>query len=252
MKIRTYIINLKTSPDRKEYMEKVMAPMDCLDVEFIEAVDGRKMTEAEVAEQFDQAEAVRHYGRELRPGEIGCTLSHKKCARMLLASQKKCALFLEDDLVWQTTELEDVFAEIEKFLDTDKPLVLLLSGDYWYTALKDFAGEYKLATVTDAVCTQSYFINRAGAERLLSVGNWHLADDWRAIRRAGVKIRALHPHVADQNRADLATVIAPVYGGVNRRKMSPIGFVQSYWKSVSNKVLVKLGHFEAKSFKFSK
>lgn len=248
MKIKTYIINLKSSPDRREYMEKVMAPFDFLDVEFIDAVDGRLMSEAEVAANFDQEEARKHYGRILRPGEIGCTLSHKKCAKMLLDSGEKCALFLEDDLVWQTETLEKVFDAIGKYLDTGKPLAFLISGDYWYTGLKEFDGEYKIATVTDAVCTQSYFINRAGAERLLAVGNWHLADDWRAIRRAGVKIKALSPHVADQNRADLETVIAPVYGGVNRRAMSLVGFVQSYWKSLSNKVLVKLGHFEEKSF----
>ena len=249
-KIKTYIINLKESTDRKEYMEEVMAPFGWLDIEYIEAVNGKQMSDSELRESFDQDKAKRHYGRELRPGEIGCTLSHKKCAQMLLDSDHHCALFLEDDLLWQTEKLEKVFDEISTLLNTPKPMVVLISGDYWYTCLSDFYDKYKMANVMDAVCTQSYFINRTGAQKLIELGNWHLADDWRAIHRKGVQLKALYPHVADQNRADLKTVIAPVYGGQKRKEMALWHLVESYWKSLSNKILVKMGHFEAKNFRW--
>ena len=251
-KIKTYIINLKDSSDRRAYMEEVMSPFRFLDVEFVEAVDGRKMSPEEIETCFNQSKAHRRYGRILRGGEIGCTLSHKLCAQKLLNSNLPYALFLEDDLIWQAADLEGLFQEIGHLLDSKRPIVVLLSGDYWYLHLSRFYREYAIAHVTDAVCTQSYFINRAGAERLVKIGNWHLADDWRALRRFGMRIYAVHPHVADQNRADIDTVIAPVYGGQNRKEMTLPNLLASYWKSAANKFLVKLGHFEEKHFTWKK
>lgn len=233
-------------------MEKIMAPFSCFDVEFIKAVDGRKMSEEEVAAIFRQDIAAQHYGRELRRGEIGCTMSHKTCAKMLLESELPYALFLEDDLVWQTDKFVDILPSISEVLSVDTPIILLLSGDYWYTKRQHLAGDYELASVHDAVCTQSYFINRAAAKLLLDLGNWHVADDWRAIRKFGVKIKALYPHVADQNRSELDTVIAPVYGGINRKAMTFSCVIDSYLKSISNKILVKMHKFEAKDFVWKK
>lgn len=247
-KIKAYIINLESSHDRYEYMQEVMRPFDCFDVEFVKAVDGRKLDSREIAAVFCQEVAKEHYGRELRGGEIGCTLSHKKCAQLLLDSSLPYALFLEDDLVWQTKSFVEILPSLSKCLATDTPTVILLSGDYWYTGKRPLSDRYELATVHDAVCTQSYFINRAGAEYLLKLGNWHLADDWRALRKSGVHIKALYPHVADQNRSELDTVIAPIYGGINRTQMTFHNVVDSYIKSISNRLLVKLHHFEAKDF----
>lgn len=250
--MKTYIINLKFSTDRKEYMEQIMAPVSSVfDYMFIEAVSGKEMTDEEVSETFDQPKAMRMYGRELRRGEIGCTLSHKKCAQMLLDSSEPYALFLEDDLIWQNQgDLATVVAASEKILDTDVPTILLLSGDYWYTGLKDMTGKYKVASVRDAVCTQSYMINRAGAQKLLELGNWHVADDWWAIKKQGVQLKAVYPHVADQNRADLDTVIAPQYGGLKKENLSISRRVELLWLSFVKKILVKIHHFEAKNFKW--
>lgn len=248
--MKTFVINLKTSTERRTYMERVLAPHKCLDVEFIEAVNGKEMTEDERNAIFDQKKAYSRYGRELRPGEIGCTMSHKKCAQMLLDSAEPYALFLEDDLIWQTDKLEPVMELCTKILDTDKPTVVLLSGDYWYTRLKATQYGYKIAVATDAVCTQSYLINRTGAEKLLSLGNWHLADDWWAIRRHGVRLRAMHPHVADQNRADVTTDIAEAYAGLKRENLSVWRCAQTYWRSLADKVLAKLNHFEDHNFKW--
>ena len=156
-KIKTYIINLKDSSDRRAYMEKVMSPFGFLDVEFVEAVDGRKMSPEEIETCFNQSKAHRRYGRILRGGEIGCTLSHKLCAQKLLNSNLPYALFLEDDLIWQAADLEGLFQEIGHLLDSKRPIVVLLSGDYWYLHLSRFYREYAIAHVTDAVCTQPYF-----------------------------------------------------------------------------------------------
>lgn len=248
--MKTYVINLKVSTDRKAYMETILAHHKCLDVEFIEAVNGKEMSEEERNTVFDQKKAYEHYGRELRPGEIGCTMSHKKCARLLLDSTEPFALFLEDDLIWRAENLAEIFQPLENILNTNEPRIILLSGDYWYRKLLPLEGKYKLADVVDAVCTQSYLINRAAAVKLLALGNWHLADDWWAIRKFGIKLMALHPHVADQNRADVDTVIAQVYGGLKRENLTFPVKMQTYWRSLVDKMLVKSGRFEEKNFKW--
>ncbi len=250
--MKAYIINLKSSTDRKEYMEQVMAPVSSVfDYSFIDAVNGKEMSDEEVARVFDQTRAMKMYGRELRRGEIGCTMSHKKCAHMLLDSSEPYALFLEDDLIWQDPDnLDSVVAVSEKVLDTDTPTILLLSGDYWYTCMKKQSDKYSVASVRDAVCTQSYMINRAGAQKLLDLGNWHVADDWWAIKKQGVVLKAIYPHVADQNRADLDTVIAQQYGGLKKNNLSVLRRTELIWLSLVKKMLVKINHFESKNFKW--
>lgn len=87
---------------------------------------------------------------------------------MLLSSENTCALILEDDLIWRhISDLHTVLNKIESIMSTAKPLITLLSGDYWFTSRADLVGQYRLASVRDAVCTQSYVINRATAQIML-------------------------------------------------------------------------------------
>lgn len=248
--VTAYIINLKTSEDRKLYMEKVMAPMQSLSPVFIEAVNGRMMTDDEINESFDQKVAFKHYGRELLPAEIGCTLSHKKCAKALLDSDEQFALILEDDLIWRIPDVQPLFELLAESLSTDKPVVVLLSGDYWYTSTNRLDENYRLASVRDAVCAQAYLINRAAAAALINMPNWHLADDWLEIKREGIQLKAVLPHIADQNRAEIKTVIAPIYGGIKRENISLRMKLDSYCRSLINKILVWTNRFEAKNFKW--
>lgn len=249
--VKAFVINLESSIDRKAYMHQILDALSYLDVEFVQAVNGKAMSEAEISECFDQAEAFRHYGRNLRPGEIGCTLSHKKCAQMLLDSSEKCALVLEDDLLLRNeSDLGRVLNNVAEIIDSSKPMIVLFSGDYWFVTKKKMIDGYDLASVRDAVCTQSYMINRAGAEKLLELGNWHVADDWWAIKKKGIILKAVFPHMADQNRADLDTVIAETYGGMVMTNISVPLRIHHFWRSAVKYLLAKTHHFEAKNFKW--
>ena len=250
MEITAYIINLKKSEDRRAYMTQVMKPFPFLRPVFIEAINGRELAREELMALFNIDEGYRRYGRDVRPTEVGCTLSHKKCAKALLESSDKVALVLEDDLVWQSEQIEGVFDAIYDYMNVDEPIIFLLSGDYWFKRIDDFSCGYSIATVWDAVCAQAYLINRPAAEKLLSMENWHLADDWYEIRNAGITLKALYHHVADQNRADIKSVIAEKYAGINRRNMPARYMLRSYWRSAVDKLLVWAGHFEEKNFKW--
>ena len=98
MKINTYLINLKESTERKERVLKDISRYSLLDLEVVEAVDGKKLIEEENDFLFDRKRFIREYAREPATGEIGCTLSHRECYRRLLASDNEYALILEDDV----------------------------------------------------------------------------------------------------------------------------------------------------------
>ena len=131
--MKTYIVNLESSPERKEYMENLLKDIPALEYEFIKAVDGRKLTDSERNALFDSSRAFKRYGRECRPGEIGCTLSHQQCYKKIAESAEDYALILEDDIVINCTD-NAIWEKMQAFLcKENKPMVLLLSGNYWYS-----------------------------------------------------------------------------------------------------------------------
>lgn len=249
-KIRTFVINLKESSDRREYMSNLLSDYSIFDVTFIEAVNGKNMKQAEVESSFDQNAAFLKYGRVLRGGEIGCTLSHLKCAQALVQSEEDVAIVFEDDLVLQEKELDGLMDEVRTFLLKEGPAIVLFSGDYWFTSKTSFKDKFKLATVREAVCAQAYMINRQAAERLLSMGRSHLADDWFSIKKTGIHLFAICPHVADQNRLDFGTEISPEYTGFIRKNLSLSRRAHSYFRAIVKLILKSSGHFEYKQFKW--
>ena len=65
--------------------------------ERISAVDGRKF-DVDAHPLYDKKRALRYMGRDLVGGELGCYLSHMKCAQALLGSDAEIAIVLEDDM----------------------------------------------------------------------------------------------------------------------------------------------------------
>ena len=249
-KIHTYVINLKGSVDRKKYMEELLSRYNILDVEFIEAVNGKAMTVEELECSFNQNEAFKRYGRVLRGGEVGCALSHRKCAQSLLDSEESIAIILEDDLVLQDNDPDAILNATGDLLTSSGPAIVLFSGDYWFLGKRRFEGKYELAKVREAVCTQAYMINRGAAERLLSMDCSHLADDWFSIKKAGIKLMAVYPHLADQDRLSFETDISQEYTGFIRMNLSWGKKLHSYYRAVIKRILKGLGHFEYKKFRW--
>ena len=177
--MKAYIINLKKSVDRKKYMQEQLEKMFFLSAEFVEAVDARGMTEREKNVFFDT--------------ELFC-----KCYRKLVESRDKYALILEDDIVIRHN-IDTLVPEIEKLLNTDEPRVILLSGWYWYLGTKTIKQHYCLARVYDAFLTHAYIINREAASLLIEQRPFITADDWFYIRKKGVKLYAVLPHLLDQD-----------------------------------------------------
>ena len=179
--MNTYIINLKSSTDRHQYIEQLLKLYcNILEVHFVEAVDGRGLSDHQLVEMWNQCETYKTYGRYMKGGEIGCALSHRKCYEEMLGNGDEVALVLEDDVVFEeNADVRGIITSVDMMLRTKKPMVVLLSGSYWYFRRKSLlVANCGLASVFEAMGAMSYMINRAAAEIMTEVDKKYLADDW--------------------------------------------------------------------------
>lgn len=247
--INTYVINLKDSIEKREYITHIFATyQNAFNLKWIEAVDGRNLSDTQLCEIFDQKKAFQTYGRYLKGGEVGCALSHRKCCQEFLNTDDEVALIVEDDLVWQDDNVCSIISQIKAFMSVDHPIIVLLSGDFWFTTTKKLDSGLKLANVREAVCTHAYMINRSAAKIILSTEKCYLADDWYTLTHSRIKLYGIRPHIADQNRRDLKTEISTAYVGLVRRNLSFTKKLHSYYRGVIKHILYYAKHFEYKNF----
>ena len=112
MRLKTYVVNLEKSVARKQYMQELLKNCEFLDIEFMKAIDGRLMSEDQRKDLFDYDASMKHYGRYLNEGEVGCALSHRSCYKALLDSDRSYAMVLEDDISvirdWNSLPWDDI------------------------------------------------------------------------------------------------------------------------------------------------
>ena len=236
--MKTYIINLPQSAERRAAMEGQLARFPELKAEFVAAVDGRAMSEEEVRAAFDAERARAYYGRSLTRGEVGCTLSHVRCYNRIAEGADEVALILEDDADLGT-RLPD-FAPLEAMLSrTRRPTVVLLSGHYWYWP--GFRRELK--RVFCAYYTHSYLINRPAARLLTERFSrpFHLADNWIHVRRQGVRVLAVCPHWINQISTEATSTVLDnaLRNSASRTFIRANLSLRHLFRSYGNKVIEK-------------
>lgn len=201
MKIKTYVINLKESVDRKEKALAETQKYPCLDVEWVEAVNGKTLSPVGVREQFNVMEFIYRNQRTLKRGEIGCTLSHRECYRRLLESEEEYALILEDDVVFFVQErVEDMLQKITDLLKKTTPHLITLLTDHsvYYRKKQQQIDNYSICKLWSAWGTCAYLINRKAAKKLLSVSRpFIVADDFTYMKRQGILVEGIFPAFAD-------------------------------------------------------
>lgn len=239
----TYIINLETSTARMNHMSEIMSDYGFINYAFISAVNGREMSEEERQAAFDYNRSFRRYGREIGPGEVGCALSHRKCYQSLLDSDNQYALVLEDDI----TIVGDISVLKEKYvtetLNTEKPTIIFLSGDYWRL------NSGNLVRVYDANGAYAYLINKAAARVILSSGKpFSVADDWRVVKKLGVRYYAVYPYCVDANMEmeKYSSDVMQKAWGNNKSHMSIDNLIDSVKCGIIERILAKIGLFESK------
>jgi glycosyl transferase family 25 len=95
--VPVFVINLPRDSARRESMRTRFDPLG-VDLTFIEAVDGAAMT-PEQWSFYDGEKRRKYFGRDLKPGEIGCLLSHRKIFEKIVTENITVAVILEDDVI---------------------------------------------------------------------------------------------------------------------------------------------------------
>ena len=91
------VVNLLRSPERRARMQR---HLDGLGIahQFVDAVDGRLLSEEERAANYAPRRRRLFFGRDMSPGDIGCILSARGIYREMVEKQIPVAILLEDDV----------------------------------------------------------------------------------------------------------------------------------------------------------
>ena len=68
--IKTYVINLPKDTERRIYITKEISKIAYLDIEFVDAVDGRELGKEKLSENFDFKKSKNYQSYDLLLGEV--------------------------------------------------------------------------------------------------------------------------------------------------------------------------------------
>ena len=93
--IPTFVISLKDETARRSAIAEHLKQRG-FDFEFFDATDGRQM-DVLAHPGYNKTKRRAAHGRDLKPGELGCLLSHRGIYKEILKRDLDVALILEDD-----------------------------------------------------------------------------------------------------------------------------------------------------------
>lgn len=240
--MKAYIINLESATDRREYMKELLDKYSFIDYEFITGINGNKLSSTQKEQLFNEPEFLQQYGRTPKLGEIGCTLSHRKCFSSLLASEEKMAIIFEDDVESANPDLSEALPALEHIAESDQPIIILLSDWYWYNKSKPLGESYKIANVEYGFFAHSYVINRAAAKIALNYPANYIADHWHVYRKMGINVYGIIPHFFNQKwDGTFNTSIQNSEGGLKNKGLG--GCIESLLLRLRLLYLKSIGRF---------
>ena len=204
--MRTFIINLKESTDRRAYMIDEMKKTG-LEYEFFDAVNGKAIRN--IDEIYAKGASFKKIGKILTYGEIGCAMSHLLIYKKMIDENIDQALILEDDIV-VSSDFNRIFAELLKI---KKNNYIILLGQLDPRVLKKIyretiASEYTLTKIFDSgYGAQGYIIDNAAARVMYSMNYPVLyeSDRWDILWKF-IDIYILVPYLVNHKK-DAVSVI---------------------------------------------
>lgn len=205
--MRIFVVNLKRSSERREYMQKLLKDFP-YPWEFFEAVDGKEIKN--LSKVYSEKKAMHFYGKGLTQGEVGCALSHLAIYKKMVDENIDAALILEDDIIIEKDFLEVVAAlRIKK---TDNDIVLLGQSDekaikqVWGKKISTYQKLHRLLNY--GYGAYAYIIDKRAAEKLYTL-NFPVkvpSDFWNYFSRY-VNIFVVEPNVISPIRGEDASSI---------------------------------------------
>lgn len=167
-----FVVNMKKSIDRKQYIQKISKDIG-LKFEFIEAVDGNRLSQHEIDIIYSSELSIKAIGRPLAKPEIGCALSHRKIYQKMIDDKIEQAIVLEDDVILYDDFIQ-VFDLLEQ-LPSDWQILLLGANNlnpnqrnFLSRNIKKINDFFIQKPLTCFWGTYAYLINISGATQLLN------------------------------------------------------------------------------------
>ncbi len=203
--MRIYCLSLEECHERRRNILEECGKYG-LEVEFINAVDGKKLSEQTMLDLvFDPQHTM------LTAGEIGCALSHIKAYEKLLADECSMAFILEDDAVFKLNPRP--FLEAAALADPQQPDVFLISENKKYLAHKGRQlGGIMFYPIFHAQTAHAYIITRAAACNLALFLKpvRFVANCWKYFARCGVvNVWTCNEVFVAQERNRFASTLSP-------------------------------------------
>lgn len=191
--MKCFVVNLDRDKERLEATRALFASAG-MDIERVSAVDARSMTAAQLREACPGFRFYLANARRVKPGEIGCALSHRKAWETLASRGLPLAAVFEDDILADMDRLREHLASIEATDDPLVPTVWLMNrglprpegaSGIWY----DIRETKDVGRVWSTFC---YALNAAAAKRLVRILTpmANVVDAWSTYARCGVRVLA--------------------------------------------------------------
>lgn len=209
---RIFVINMATSAARRRACADQLARLG-LTPTFVDAVDGRRMSDAEIAAMVDEGGRLRRAPKPLTKAEVGCYLSHWQVLQRIVAENLPQALVMEDDLLAS----EELPAVLEALARTPLPPYDMIKLGISEPQVKPFTpilpltpGGAQLVRHHNVVNSNlAYVITRAGAERFLRYGmpiRYPVDVAMNRAWRHGMDILGVRPWPVTPNPAFASTI----------------------------------------------
>jgi glycosyl transferase family 25 len=201
MPVTAYVINLPDATERWRAIESELKAIPCRIARF-QGVRGAALSPSELDSVYDEAAAVRRYGRGFSGEEVGCCLSHIAVYDRVAASEEPWALVFEDDAT-VSPSLAALLPELSRWLRVDEPRIVLLTRlrRFATRAALPLSREHRLVKVWNAWYAHGYALNRSAADRLREGMRpvSYLADNWRRIAADfDIDLRGVDPYCIGQ------------------------------------------------------
>ena len=134
----------------------------------LDAVDGTTLSAAEIAAAYRPGLHAPRYPFALRPGEIGCFLSHRAAWARLVAGSADAALILEDDVDLAPGTFADALALAARHV-ADIGYIQLQTRPVTGTPVDGEGAARLYRPALTPLRTSAQLVGRAAAERLLGL-----------------------------------------------------------------------------------
>jgi glycosyl transferase family 25 len=184
--MKAFVINLKSNPERRSFMAGQLERLG-IEYEFVEAIVGLERCGDPRWNAPERSR--REISRELRPGEVGCALSHAAVYDEIVSRGLPWAFILEDDATLHE-DVPLVLRKLEEGVLEQGDIVFLERCDY----VRPFSsrvlwGRYRIAapifvTLGSVAQAAGYVVTNEAARRMQGVNvpahlpadNWYMYD----------------------------------------------------------------------------